>query len=88
MNIIYVLQKGEYHEGSHILDIYNNEDSALRELAKCFNHRFDMYKDWKVGTTDHTDMMPIWEDYPDERGRMRFQSGCDYWEVVELEVKD
>ena len=83
MNIIYILEQGEHHEGGHVLGLYNNEASALRELAIAFNKRYDRFKDWRPGTTDNEDMMPRWNS----TGTC-FDSGCDYWEVNEKTVED
>ena len=83
MNVVYIFEQGEHREGGHVLGLYNNEASALRELAIAFNKRYDRFKDWRPGTTDNEEMMPRW----DHSGTY-FDSGCDYWEVSEKTVKD
>ena len=82
MKFVYILEQGQDYEGGSILGIYNNENSALRELAECFNHRFDRFSEY-LPEEFAVEMMPVWG----EKGES-FQSGCDYWVVEELEVKD
>ena len=84
MKFVYVLEQGENSEGGWVVGLYNNEDSALWDLAIAFNERFDMYKNWKVGTPNHDDMMPRWY----EGGLVEFESGCDYWVVTKREIYD
>ena len=89
MNIVYILEQGEHHEGGHVLGLYNNEASALRELAIAFNKRYDRFKDWRPGTTDNEEMMPRWDSaLSRDSGGASFDSGCDYWVVYEKTVKD
>lgn len=83
MNIVYILEQGETHEGGQVLGLYNNEASALWELAIAFNKMYDMFKDWRPGTTDNEDMMPRWN-----HSGTYFDSGCDYWDVTEREIHD
>ena len=86
---IYVYQRGEDHEGSTVIDIYSNEDSATRALASCFNRRRDEFNEWMVDKEeeDHEEMKPTWQSEYYSDG-LRFHSGCDYWEVVQVRVKD
>jgi len=83
MEFVYVLEQGESSEGGWIVGLYNNEASALWELAIAFNEMYDMFKDWRPGTTDNEDMMPCWGSTGTS-----FDSGCDYWEVNEKTVED
>jgi hypothetical protein len=82
MNIVYILEQGEDYEGGSILDIYGNKDSALRDLAECFNHRFDRFSKY-LPEEFAVEMMPVWG----EEGES-FQSGCDYWVVSMREIHD
>ena len=89
MKYVYVLQRGEYCEGSHVLCVYSNEDSAFRGLAKEFNNCFDIWKD----KTDerYVDNMPEWDSYynPETDGEdIGFNSGCDIWNVIKRRVYD
>jgi hypothetical protein len=81
MSTVYIFEKGELHEGGEVLGVYNNEMSALWELAIAFNKMYDRYKDWRPGTTDNEDMMPYWN-----HSGTYFDSGCDYWTVHSREL--
>lgn len=88
MKFVYVLEQGASSEGGWVVGLYNNEDSALWDLAIAFNERYDRFKDWRVGTTDNEDMMPRWYGGYAERGATEFESGCDYWVVSMHEIHD
>ena len=87
MKFVYVLERGKSHENDHLVGLYNNEDSALWDLAIAFNERFDMYKGWKV-IDGRTVMMPRWSRIYRTGGPVEFQSGCDYWVVTKREIYD
>ena len=72
---VFIFEQGENYEGSHILGIYSNEDSALWDLAKAFNKRFDRFAEY-LPEEFAIEMMPIWCDLG-----ISFSSGCDYWLV-------
>ena len=88
MEFVYVLEQGESSEGGWIVGLYNNEASALWELAIAFNEMYDMFKDWRPGTTDNEDMMPRWYEIYRTGGPVEFDSGCDYWVVTKREIYD
>lgn len=73
MDKVFIFEKGEDYEGSHVLGIYASEDSALRDLAIAFNKTFDRFSEY-LPEEFAVEMMPVW-DY----NGVSFQSGCDYW---------
>lgn len=81
MDKVFVFEKGEDYEGSHICGIYATEDSALRDLAIAFNRRFDRFSEY-LPEEFAVELMPVWD-----KNGVSFQSGCDYWTVDVLEVE-
>ena len=78
---VFILEKGEDYEGSHICGVYADEDVALRDLAIAFNKRFDRFSEY-LPEEFAVEMMPVWD-----KDGISFHSGCDYWLVDVREIE-
>jgi hypothetical protein len=81
MKFVYVFEQGVDREGGHIVGLYNNEDSALWDLAVVFNDTFDT-------RTRQRCTKPRWNRTYREDGPAGFKSSCNWCTVSKREIYD